>query len=284
MTGPTPHEPLDDQERELARVLRALPGAEPSAGVDQRILRAAANAAASTRRPVRRWLAVGSAGWGIGGAAAAVLALGVGWHILDPARQAAFQESAPVPAAESRDDAVTVTLGEPRAKAPSQPAVAPAAPAVTRPVPKPRDVTSLAAPAPAIAPAAPPPPPPVAAAPRAEPQAMGTVDAMVIDRAQIASEQQRVESDAMRDQAMPESNAAAGIGQPEDAMASRQEKSADLAPATRTVAMTPTAWLAKVRALRATHRESEAAASLRRFRAFYPHYAIPADLLPLLRE
>src|SRR6478735_8918656 len=76
-----PNEPLDDQEREFARILHALPSGEPSPALDAKILRAATNAAASSKRPVRRMLASAGALWGIGTAAAAVLALGVAWQL-----------------------------------------------------------------------------------------------------------------------------------------------------------------------------------------------------------
>ena len=62
-----PTEALDEQERELARIVRALPGGEPPPALDARILKAAANAAASTRRPGARWLASAGALWGAGG-------------------------------------------------------------------------------------------------------------------------------------------------------------------------------------------------------------------------
>ena len=128
MTEPKPPtEALDDQERELARVLRALPGGEPPAALDQKILRAAANAAASSRRPRSRWLASVSSLWGIGGAAAAVLALGITWQMLDPTRPELAPSSRPVPAASSEDSAVTVDLGE-SMQAPAM-QQAPAAPA-----------------------------------------------------------------------------------------------------------------------------------------------------------
>ena len=54
-------EPLDDDEREFARVVRALPAGEPPAALDARILKAASDAVAA--RPRRRfaWLAGGSA-------------------------------------------------------------------------------------------------------------------------------------------------------------------------------------------------------------------------------
>src|SRR5688572_16153438 len=122
MTTPMPPpEPLDAQERELARVLRALPGGEPPAALDAAILRAAANAAAASRRPGARMLASAGALWGIGGAAAAVLALGVAIQMrYSPDRMP--MESAPRAEAVSdlaEDDAVQVDFGEARESAAS---------------------------------------------------------------------------------------------------------------------------------------------------------------------
>ena len=43
-------EPLDDDEREFARVVRALPAGEPPAALDARILKAASDAVAALRQ------------------------------------------------------------------------------------------------------------------------------------------------------------------------------------------------------------------------------------------
>jgi len=82
-----PHQqPLDADEREFARVVRALPGGGPPPALDARILKAAQDAVASAPQRRRRpWAALGSA-WGASSAAAAVLALGVGWQLLNPPR------------------------------------------------------------------------------------------------------------------------------------------------------------------------------------------------------
>src|SRR4249919_3693125 len=90
-----PQEPLDAQERELARILRALPAGEPPAALDAKILRAATNAAASSRRPGAKFLASAGALWGIGSAAAAVLALGVAWQLRYGDTRAPLADSAP---------------------------------------------------------------------------------------------------------------------------------------------------------------------------------------------
>ena len=83
-TAPDHHEPLDDEERELAaRLGRIGPFDGPSPALDAKIL-AAAHAAAVTRRPGRRlaWLGVPPAlVTGVGVAAAAVLALGLVWQL-----------------------------------------------------------------------------------------------------------------------------------------------------------------------------------------------------------
>ena len=120
-----PNEPLDEQEREFARILHALPGGDPPPALDAAILRAAANAAASSNRPVRRMLASAGALWGIGTAAAAVLALGVAWQLRYGVtdRQAA-ETAAPrahVVADVAQDDSVQVELDTQPADAPFVP-------------------------------------------------------------------------------------------------------------------------------------------------------------------
>ena len=78
-------DPLQDDEVDLARVLRALPGGEPSPRVDAAILAAARNATAGA--PARAHRRRGLPGWALGTAAAAVLAVGIGLQ-LQPARDA----------------------------------------------------------------------------------------------------------------------------------------------------------------------------------------------------
>ena len=99
----TPHDPrrhpLQDDEVELARVLRALPAGEPSSKVDAAILAAAGDAVAGTRMPAKRRRRTGAAwalpSWAVGTAAAAVLAIGIGTQLVprpattaDPAARA----------------------------------------------------------------------------------------------------------------------------------------------------------------------------------------------------
>jgi hypothetical protein len=87
MTTPTDRtEPLDPHERELARIVRALPGGDPPAALDARILKAAADAVARPSPRRRLLFAGGSTGalWGIGSAAAAILAVGIGYKMTVP--------------------------------------------------------------------------------------------------------------------------------------------------------------------------------------------------------
>lgn len=73
----TPHDPPDDrldaEEQRLARLLRTLPGGAPPPALDAKILAAARD----TTAPRRRRPAL----WGLGTAAAAVLAVGVIWRL-----------------------------------------------------------------------------------------------------------------------------------------------------------------------------------------------------------
>src|SRR4249919_1367424 len=141
-----PMEPLDEQEREFARILHALPGGEPPPALDAAILRAATNAAAASKRPGARILASAGALWGIGSAAAAVLALGVAWQLRYGADTALRAERAPHAQVVSEpvdDDSVSVELGAQPADAPFAPPPPPpaladkqeAAPKPLRPAP-----------------------------------------------------------------------------------------------------------------------------------------------------
>ena len=109
-----PHEELDADERELARVMRALPGNEPPPALDLRILRAAQDAVTLPGKRTRRALwAANSAGsfWGFGTAAAAVLAVGISWQMFMRAPGGNLPSSSPAVIAKdgaAADDATTV--------------------------------------------------------------------------------------------------------------------------------------------------------------------------------
>lgn len=115
----------DPEERELARIARALPGTGPSAQVDAKVL---ACARAATERPTsRRRLSVR---WGMGASAAAVLVVGLLWHLQRPLP---LDELAPLTAPASAPSPQTVPerhgeAGE-RARVASEPATDAAAPA-----------------------------------------------------------------------------------------------------------------------------------------------------------
>ena len=296
MTAPKPPtEAHDDQERELARILRALPAGEPSPELDARILRAAANAAASSRKPHVRWLASAGGLWGVGAAAAAVLALGVSWQMLDPSRSVG-EHTSPVSVAQESDSAVVVELGETRRDAP-QPMPGP--PAASTPVPAriqdsrtpmAKAMTEAPRPAPA-APARASEPlsfphdgldEGVAARPEAAAQISG-VDVASVESTSILTAEQLGKREA-RQRKAADSNLAA-----RDAAASAREQSVDIAgsaaPSTSAPGpVKPATWLARVRQLLAANRTEEARASLKLFHKHYPNYVVPADLAPLLRE
>ena len=311
MTAPKPPtEALDEQERELARILHALPAGEPSAALDARILRAAANAAASSRKPHARWLASIGGIWGIGAAAAAVLALGVSWQMLDPSRSMG-ERTHPVVAEQEADNAIVVELGETRREAP-QPMPgppSPAAPAAARmksvaPMAASKVLAAEPLPAKAVASDAPSAFPHdgldehVAARLESAPQVLGRVagnaaapaaasvestSALADQQANKLEARQRKSADAAM--AARESAAAGGRADAAQAQSVLADASGLVMPGDPTTGpMKPATWLAQVRQLLAAHRTSEARASLKLFRKRYPNYVVPADLAPLLRE
>lgn len=81
---PRQHEALSEEEHELARVVRALPGGEPPAALDALILKAATDAVASSHpQKNSRWKKglLGTSALWIGTAAASVLTIGIGWQV-----------------------------------------------------------------------------------------------------------------------------------------------------------------------------------------------------------
>ena len=311
-----PNEPLDDQEREFARILRALPGGDPPPALDAAILRAATNAAASSNRPVRRALASVGALWGIGSAAAAVLAVGVAWQMRYGVPDRPAEASAPrVQAVSDADEgAVEVELG-------TQPADAPFVPPPPPPPPPPPakekplaggDQLFRAPPPPAREPVA------GAAAPAAaEPEAFArdhldehvrSEEAAQLSAVEDARASQELEmkgraADNERQRAAKmAANAAAPRAAAEAAppaapppatTASRADDagaglgfSGGLVQAPKSEADTrkPGTWLADIRKLRDQGRLEEARASLVEFRKKYPKWVIPTDLAPLQPE
>jgi hypothetical protein len=169
------HDPLDADERELARVLRALPAGEPPSALDARILAMARDAVVTTPlqkdeaqpRPRR----APRIAWGLGVAASCVFAAGLVW------RMGGFgTESFDLVGTELREDMAPSAAN-------AEPDVQPAAP--LPPAPEEHisvEIGVAATPARTIAPPPPPPPPPppmeapapqaaVASAPAAPPPA-----------------------------------------------------------------------------------------------------------------
>jgi Meckel syndrome type 1 protein len=309
-----PMEPLDAQEREFARILHALPGGEPPPALDAAILRAATNAAAASRRPGARMLASAGALWGIGSAAAAVLAIGVAWQMNFGADHAPAPSGAPqaqMVSDKDEDEAVPVDLGESRAAAP---AAAPAAPpaVLQQPAPVFRQKPSpgnYAANAPAAA--APPSPAPEpypadhldehvaaraaagSAAPAPEETRSNAIDVasaesstvLTAEQAKSTSERDRREAVAAKAAAPPvlATQAAAAGGRADDAADSAAvagflgaDKEREQEP------QKPATWLAEIRALRDAGQIEKARAKMVEFRKAYPKWVIPTDLAPLL--
>lgn len=286
---------FDPQERELARIVRALPGGEPPASLDAKILRAAGDAAAASRRPGARWLAAITPMWGIGGAAAAVLALGVSWQMIYGGPQSTGgTESAAAPAMsdQAEDASVAVEFKQERAVEADQPVAAmPAAPPPAETAAAPRRAIAGRAnrePVASLSPApAPPPPPPP------EPQAFSedALDEHVAARPEsradsgaaanlgaAASAPSPVVADSADRSAMAKSSAEASVAAPSAQSGGLLARERQQGP------MKPANWLAEIRELRDARRTAEARQSLLEFRRRYPAYVIPSDLAPLLRE
>jgi len=282
-------EALDEQERELARVLRALPGGEPPAALDARILKAAGNAAAASSRPRTRWIASAGALWGIGGAAAAVLALGVSWQLMYPDNRSMRPEAAPAARMEDKAEDSTVSV-ELKDRQSSGPGNAPTqSPALKSAMQAPAAQAYSAAP---VAPA-PPPPPTTAALP--EPFASEHLDEHVTTSADSAASAEQVlpsaaiagrpEGVSNAVQAAPAAKAAAAESQlSQRAAASEAAATGGLAMEREPGPMKPSNWLAHIRQLRDQNQSAEAKASLVQFHKRYPDFVIPSDLAPLLRE
>jgi Meckel syndrome type 1 protein len=306
-------EPLDDQEREFARILGALPGGEPPPALDAAILRAATNAAASSKRPGARILASAGALWGIGTAAAAVLALGVAWQLRYGYTRAPLAESAArvhVVADRAEDEPVQVDLG-------------PAAQAVPAPMsaPPPEDLAQKEAPQPPLrrqrvaqperdaAPAT------AAAQAAPEPFAADQLDEHVAREAAAtanaaeagARAESELELKGRREEAMAAKSAyaPAPAAAPPPASAEEVQSRTDAGSAApvgqaaasasalgglaadsnaKPAARKPMTWLTEIRSLRDRGRIEEARAALIEFRKKYPKWVIPTDLAPLLSE
>ena len=279
MTPASDIEPLGPDERELARILRALPAGEPPAALDAKILRAAADASAGSGRQRRLgWLGAGGALWGIGSAAAAVLALGIGWQALYGRHQPAETMSNPVTVEDGAEsDSVSVefrdhtSLADQARNAPAAPPAASTAASTAAPVPaleqQPRPASPAVAQPPAMA--------ANVATPAPEPFPDAALDEHVAARA-----------GAMQAEASAAGAAAPAALAIDQVAAAKASSAADVSrgQAKPVPRLRPATWLAQVRALRDQGKTAQARVHLLEFRRQYPHWIIPTDLAPLLRE
>jgi hypothetical protein len=286
--GPEGPEVPESTISELQALYREAAQAEPDAMLDRSILDVAradlrgADEARARRQPPwwRGWLPAASA------LAIALVGLSLTWRVMDQQERDLRQE---MKAAEA-------------VRAPSLEGAGSAAPTqVTADAPPRRDAAPVAelsrrAESTAIK-EAPPGPPKPAAAPA--PQAPAVADEALQTSGRAEKEDLRQRRDASAAAAAAASPArqagkleAGGLGS-----ASSSETAADsfarpsASPAAKSAAgpvvlpppdaATPEAWLKQIRELRAAGRNAEAAQSLARFRARYPDFVLPDDLLKL---
>lgn len=263
--------PLQDDEADLARVLRALPAGEPSARVDAAILAAATDAVGPRENatPPRRRLPA----WALGTAAAAVLAIGIGLQLRPP-----LAPEAPAPA---------------EAPVLQQKAAAPAAAPAEVAAETSADASADAAAgiAPVAAPPAPPPPPALAVEPPAEPPALDqiVVSGSRLERADVQAEDAERTADAPESRQQREASAAAlrtGV-LPEEAPVAMPAPRAPaptaglLPPVDEDAALAPADWIERIRERLQQGDTAGARASLLRLLQAHPDTDIPADLAPL---
>ena len=281
-------DPLQDDEVALARVLRALPGGEPSPHVDAAILAAARNATAASPSQAHRRR--GLPGWALGTAAAAVLAVGIGLQ-LQPARDALPDGvTAEAPASASSADVelqqVEVTgsrlkravieeadLAAPQAKPLSpEPEAAPPAPArfVVPPPPAP--------PAPAR---------PVAAEPLREAEAESAAQSLAdeVQSLEQYAPAERTRAEARQSEARraplpvaesaPVQQAADAAGAPAPSAFSADDV---LPPVDEDTRLAADDWLERIRDRIRQGDRAGASASLQRFQRAHPDITLPPDL------
>jgi hypothetical protein len=129
----SPHDVLDAEERELAKVVRALPGGGPPAALDALILKAATDAVSSqssksSSRATKGIL--GSSMLWLSTAAASILTVGIGWQVYQsiraPINEIGIYESPDTipskPAQEqAQSDSMVIEMQPPREPAPTSP-------------------------------------------------------------------------------------------------------------------------------------------------------------------
>lgn len=307
-TQPPRTDPLQDDELDLQRVLRALPTTEPSARVDAAILAAATDAASPAPRrglPGLRWLPT----WAIGTAAAAVLAIGVGTQLrpaLAPEAAAPSAASKATPALPPARERLSVDLVEPERELAPMPGPPPESPLpqatrATAPAPPPAPIVANEAPAPAAfaeaeiavesasseedlfasdAAAAAPAPAPTGSA------AAGMLDRIEVTGSRLDVEGER--ADAIRQQ-RAQSSARAETSSAVEKFEMREAPAQDAAtpeaspPASVELdaQLEPRAWLERIRERRQQGDTAGARASLQLFIQTYPDAPLPSDLARL---
>ena len=271
-THTSDHDPLDESERALARIVRALPAGDPPAALDALILKASSDALARPNRRRLAWLSATGSLWGIGSAAAAVLVLGIAWQRMNPPMMS-LPASSPVPVAEDiRSDAsqpVEFKQESPRQFDNSPPPSPPAAPAVAR-----LGVT--------------PPAPMVSAEPTQAAVPNDALDEHVAQRelqAPAVGQLGGAAADApvLAAQAASSNAMAKAVSAERDQATTRSEVDARVRVADDK-RLYPESWLLKIHARLKDHDVEGARASLRQFVAEYPQQPVPDDLKFLLLE
>jgi hypothetical protein len=315
MTGAR-HEPLTQEERELAeRLARLGASGEPSAALDARILAAAHGAvAARPRKRGPRWpLALGAV-------ATLALAIGIAWQLRPAQEQVQVYSEAPAAAravrssgpsaAEELPVAAAVAPQAAPIPAPPQPAteVAPPPAEVTRPqaasqtagqakpaAEKERDAFPASERSQVRVAPAPPPPPdpqdivfdaaepvdvPPAQAPAPAPSPINaTENAAATGAAARVRRESAPEAKAVADEETAlDQITVTGTHVERDAAGFEDQAIDDQPPATADSPAVQRAWLQQIRELVAGGEVDAARESLAEFKRRYPHYALPDDL------
>lgn len=278
------HEPLDADERELARVLRALPAGEPPSALDARILGMARDAVvaspskgdeAHSRRAPRF-------AWGLGVAASCVLAAGLVWRL------GGF-------GADAVDGVGMTTVTEAADATPPAESAQPAA--AMPPVENEHIAVEFGAPRSERREQAPPPPPPpaVMSAPTTPPQA----ERMAAPRSQAAKATLPADAapmpEAPMDRSAPDEPAAAYASAPAESLADSADAegatldritvtgtritNSDARPVSEDGRAGPQNWLLRIRSRIDDGDRIGARESLNAFVAAYPNKPLPPDLI-----
>lgn len=278
-----PREPFDSDEAAAARAYRTLPGGEPSADLDARVLQQARAAVNKPRKRQRPWFM----GAGFGAAAAAVMAAGIGWQlgwlgnvpgsVTAPATRSETAAGAKQrPAQEAAIDRVEIDYVRTERKADDapMPAAAPAAPPApvepefrrrNQPAPPPPPSDELLEARPVLSSEPKPQPFPAEAAAEAD------VELGAAASGTIAGE---------REQAKPPASQAA----PATARSVGLSKQIALPPWGDDASLAPDAWLERIRERVQRGDRQGAIYSLRSFVLTHPQRAVPRELQRLLVE